>query len=71
MVEFPLIRFVKDENVFARLENASFSPGRLGAILPGVEPGVSIEFDQQSNPTVDIFFGDIEFVGTSGSLQRW
>lgn len=51
-----------DGQIMATLENWTFSMGPDGrARLMKLGPGLAFEFDENTDPAIDIFFGDIEF----------
>jgi hypothetical protein len=50
-----------DGQVMLTLENCKFSMGPNGrARLMKLGPDLTFEFDEKSDPTIDIFFGDVE-----------
>jgi hypothetical protein len=52
--------------VMTTLTNCTFTLGPDGrARLMELGPGLSLEFDEKIDPTVDVFFGDVEFFRTA------
>ena len=51
-----------DGQIMATLENCKFSMGPDGrARLMKLGPDLRFEFDENTDPAIDIFFGDVEF----------
>ena len=65
VARIPSVKFIQPDGIPAiTMNNCAFGLGPDGrARLASLGPGLTVEFDQDANPTIDIFFRDIEVFG--------